>query len=186
MATIIVKTETQWEMLSSATRAAILEFLTATGPSSVKEVANGIGVSPELVHHHVRLLVESGFVIKCEPRKLPRHIEQVFRSAASIWKLDTKNPKRYAEGIKRMAKAWSRANQRILSQSVADKTGTQLAKFERAKTIRAETGPLDSADVKAIRRHLDGIQEIFKNARRKNDGKGSMHTIYWSFLPIEQ
>lgn len=174
----------QWEALSSPTRAAIIECLSAIGPSSIKEIAVSLGRSPELIHHHMPTLVETGFVVEDEPRQLARHTERVFAYNGCEWVFDPKaDPETFIEGMSKMAKAWSRANERLVSDALAGKDGKQLTRVLKSLTFRSESAFLRPAAEKKVRKHLEAIKAIFHAERSSNEGEH--RTIYWSMVPLE-
>lgn len=174
----------QWEALSSPTRAAIIECLTAIGPSSIKEIAASLGRSPELVHHHMPMLVETGFVVEEEPRQLPRHTERVFADNGLEWVFDAKtDPAAFSEGMSKMARAWSRANERLVADAVSGKDGKQLTQVMKSLTFRSESAFLRPAAEEKVRKHLEAIKTIFQAERTSNEGEH--RTIYWSMVPLE-
>lgn len=182
---LVIDSKEQWEALSSPTRAAIIECLSAIGPSSIKEIAASLGCSAELVHHHMPMLLETGFVVEEEPRQLVRHVERVFSEGGAEWVPDvTSDPDAASVGLTKTAKAWSRANERLVAEALADKDGDELAALLKVLTFRSETAFLSPAAEKQVRKHLDAIKEIFKEERTSPNGKH--RSIYWALVPIEE
>lgn len=174
----------QWEVLSSPTRAAIIECLSAIGPSSIKEIAASLGRSAELIHHHMPMLVETGFVVEEEPRQLPRHKERVYADNGKEWVFDPKaDPDAFIEGISKMARAWSRANERHIADALSGKDAKQLQQVLESLTFRSESAFLRPDAEEKVRKHLDAIKEIFQAERASNAGEH--RTIYWSMVPLE-
>ncbi len=181
---LVINSKERWEVLCSATRAAIIECLCAIGTSSIKEIASALGRSAELVHHHMPMLLETGFVIECEPRQLARHTERVFSDCGLEWQFDPKtDPPAFIQGISRMARAWSRANERLVADAIAGKDGKQLTELMKTLTFRSESAFLRPAAEEKVRKHLDAIKKIFEAERSSNSGEH--RTIYWSYVPIE-
>lgn len=181
---LTINTREQWEVLSSPTRAAIIECLCAIGPSSIKEIATSLGRSAELVHHHMPMLLETGFIIEKEPRQLARHTERVFSDCGLVWHFDAKtDPEAFSEGMSKMARAWSRANERLVAEALSEKTSKQLTETMKSLTFRSESAYLRPAAEEKVLKHLDAIKKIFQEERTSN--KGEYRTIYWSYVPVD-
>ncbi len=181
---LVIDSKEQWEALSSPTRAAIIECLSAIGPSSIKEIAASLGCSPELVHHHMPMLLETGFVVEEEPRQLVRHVERVFSEGGAEWIPDVRtDPDLASEGLTKTARAWSRANERLVADALAGKDGDELTELLDVLVFRSETAFLSTEAEKKVRKHLEAIKDIFKEERASS--KGQRRSIYWAFVPIE-
>lgn len=181
---LIIKTKRQWESISSPTRASIIECLFAIGPSSIKEIAASIGRSAELVHHHMPMLLEAGFVVEQEPRQLPKHTERVFAESGLKWVFDTQSdPDTFVEGITKMGRAWSRANERLLERAFKGKDPSEFPQLLKQITFRSESAFLEPSAEKEVRKHLEAIKEVFQKERASN--KGVHQTIYWSLVPVD-
>ena len=181
---LTINSKEQWEVLSSTTRAEIIECLLAIGPSSIKEIAAALGQSPELVHHHMPMLLDAGFVIEQEPRQLARHTERVFSECGLEWDFDAKSdPPAFIEGMSKMARAWSRANERLVAEALADKNGKQLTELVKSLTFRSESAYLRPDAEAKVKKHLEAIKQVFSTERVSTDGE--YRTIYWSFVPVE-
>lgn len=183
---LVIKTAKHWDAISNSTRAEILEVLSASGnrPATIKEIANTMGRSAELIHHHMAILLDAGLVNECEPRQLARHKEKTFMEVAEYWSYDIKSdPESFVDGFLRMTKAFSRANERKISNCMEGKTGKQLAELHREKILRVESGRLTETEYKRVRRHISALMEIFAKARTRTDG--DLFTMLWSIVPVE-
>lgn len=181
---LVINSPQQWEALSSTTRAEIIECLMAIGPSSIKEIAASSGRSAELIHHHMPMLLETGFVIECEPRQLARHTERVFSDCGLDWFFDPQtDPPAFIEGMAKMARAWSRANERLVAEALANRDGDELDELMKSLTFRSESAFLRPAAEEKVKKHLEAIKKVFQNERASSNG--NYRTIYWSYVPVE-
>lgn len=184
---LVINSKEQWEVLSSTTRAEILECLYAIGPSSIKEIATSLGRSAELVHHHMPMLLDAGFVIERAPRQLARHKERVFSDCGLEWFFDPRtDPPAFIEGMSKMARAWSRANERLVADALTNREGDgeELVELMKSLTFRSESAFLRPAAEEKVRKHLDAIKKVFQAERATPQGE--YRTIYWSYVPVEK
>jgi len=81
-------TEAQARALASGTRLRILRLCLSEALTN-KEIATGLGKHPASVLHHVRTLVETGFLVAEPARRGSRGAREVpYRSTGLSWKLD--------------------------------------------------------------------------------------------------
>lgn len=180
---LLIKTQKQWTAVSSPTRAAILESITALGQCSVKEIAHSIGKSAELVHHHLPILLETEFVLETDPRKSGRHVERMFIAGADRWVFDPSlGSEEFVEGFLKMARAWGRANERMLADRLGQLTADERLNLPEALTIRSETARLSPDAKDQVRQHLQAIKRIFATQRTSDDGR--LYTIFWSAFDV--
>lgn len=81
-------TEAEAKALASVTRVRILR-LTLHEPLTNREIADQLGRNPGSVLHHVRTLVDTGFLQAQEPRRGTRGSREVpYRATRKSWSLD--------------------------------------------------------------------------------------------------
>ena len=182
---LVIRTDAHWEAVSNPTRAEMLEVLSASGttPISIREIADAMGRSAGLIHHHMPVLQEAGLVLECEPRQLENRQEKTFIEAGAKWVYDIKSdPEAFVKGFLKKAKAASRANERSLEKAMASQSTAGLAAMHRNDVLRTETGRLSAEEAAAVREHIDAIMAIFSDARSRTEGEVS--TMFWSFFPM--
>lgn len=89
-----------FEVIADPTRMALLEALAT--PTTVKELAESIGVPRTRLYHHVGLLVDSGVVRVVESREKRALTERVYQATAKRYQpserlLESADPRRQAE-----------------------------------------------------------------------------------------
>lgn len=177
----VIRTTAQWNAICSPTRVLIIEHLDACGPMSAREIADRIGKSPELVHHHLPTLLRAGIIRDHAVRSRGRRKERVFELPPGRWSFDFKSdPALAARGMARLARTWARYTERMLARRLQKGEGITDS-FARLVTIRSETGPLRPRAARAVRAHLRAIMEIFEAERERGDGPP--HLINWAFFP---
>ncbi len=66
--------------LTSVRRQDIADRMAASGPMSIKELADQIGVQPSALYHHIRKMVEVGLVIEAGTRTVRRRRERLYNA----------------------------------------------------------------------------------------------------------
>ncbi|MFN9605132.1 MAG: winged helix-turn-helix domain-containing protein, partial [Planctomycetota bacterium] len=58
----LISTEEDFDLICSPVRASVLEMLVAFGPMPVREIAERMGRSATIIHHHVGILYRGGLL----------------------------------------------------------------------------------------------------------------------------
>jgi len=77
----------QVEALTSMRRHDIADRLAASGPMSIKELADQIGVQPSALYHHIKIMLEVGLVIEAGTRIVRRKREQLYAAPGKRMRL---------------------------------------------------------------------------------------------------
>ncbi len=159
-------TAAELETLGSAVRLRILR-LTHLRPLSNKEIAERLGKDPATTLHHVRKLVDAGFLVADPPRRGNRGAREIpYRSSGLTWGLEV------PDGGVELSEAMLQAYLGEVSDAgLASLTQTRLV-VQLAADDRAEL--------------LDRVKELFEEYVHRPHEPGAERTaIYLSWYPEE-
>src|SRR5688572_27638607 len=77
----------QVEALTSMRRHDIADRLAASGPLSIRELADQIGVQPSALYHHIKIMLDVGLVIGAGSRIVRRKREQLYAAPGKRMRL---------------------------------------------------------------------------------------------------
>jgi len=77
----------QVEALTSMRRHDIADRLAASGPLSIKELADQIGVQPSALYHHIKIMLDVGLVVEAGSRIVRRKREQLYAAPGKRMRL---------------------------------------------------------------------------------------------------
>ncbi len=183
---MLVTEEAQRQALTSPVRIEILEHFVASGPASVRELAEQMNRSPHAIHYHVRNLLEVGLIAKVDTQKSGKRDQAVYDAVAEQFELspatNTDASSRGEVELKAIRAAFRRAEREFEALAA-----TGLEPFDEgnasAGRMRAR---LSSKARQDVTRHLTAIQKIFADEIRKDhppQTKLQMYTFTSAFLP---
>lgn len=88
----LVRRMDQLQMLESALRLELVDIFAANGPSSVPEIAEIMGRSPESLYFHVRKLEKVGLLTARGERRFDKHKEVLYETRADVLHISTASP----------------------------------------------------------------------------------------------
>jgi DNA-binding transcriptional ArsR family regulator len=150
----------QLAALTSARRLDILDRLAASGPSSVREFAGGIGMAPSAVYHHLRRLERAGLVVEAGTRRVGRRVERVYRAAAPRMRLmKALGEPEHRKSLARVVRAMTRQMDRDFALALR-REGTRSAGKRRNLGFFRLVGAPGPRELERINAHLAAIAEI--------------------------
>jgi predicted transcriptional regulator len=180
----LISKEEDFDLICSPVRASVLEMLVAFGPMPVREIAERMGRSATLIHHHVGILYRGGLLREHEREKRGKHVERIFALTTEDWRYDFEtHPEVMAAGMIRIARIWGRHAERLLTKALKKNRKFSIS-MQRFLTTRAETGHLSEQAAQSVRDHLTAIRRIFEQERRR-DGGTPFH-IFWNYFPLAE
>lgn len=178
----LISKEEDFDLICSPVRASVLEMLVAFGPMPVREIAERLGRSATLIHHHVGILFRGGLLREHAREKRGKHMERIYAVTTEDWRYDFEtHPEVMATGMIRIARIWGRHAERLLTKALKKNRKFSIS-MQRFLTTRAETGHLSEQAAQSVRDHLTAIRRIFEQERRK-EGGAPFH-IFWSYFPM--
>jgi len=178
----LISKEEDFDLICSPVRASVLEILVAFGPMPVREIAERLGRSATLIHHHVGILFRGGLLREHAREKRGKHMERIYAVTTEDWRYDFEtHPEVMATGMIRIARIWGRHAERLLTKALKKNRKFSIS-MQRFLTTRAETGHLSEQAAQSVRDHLTAIRHIFEQERRR-DGGAPFH-IFWNYFPM--
>lgn len=164
--------------LRSTPRQDILRHLIERGPSSIKEVAIGLGRPADALYYHFRLLMRSGFIEEDETRQTKRRQEIVY--SASERAADREN------GLTAGHKTADSLLQAAGKEYKKAVEGREIAQLDKQLHLHAtrRTAWLDENELNEIARLLSSIEDVLKDASRR-DGDG-LYSFTYVLTPLEE
>ncbi|MBB1153733.1 MULTISPECIES: ArsR/SmtB family transcription factor [Amycolatopsis] len=158
-------TEAEAAALASGIRLRIIR-LTSFEAMTNKELAARLGRDPATTLHHVRRLVDTGFLVPQEPRRGARGAKEIpYLSTGLSWQLDNAD----ADAIA--------VNEAMLEAYLAEMAEADLAETETTRLV-VQVGAEDVAEFKE---RLYGLLEEFK--ARPRDPASERTAVYVSIYP---
>ena len=178
----LISKEEDFDLICSPVRASVLEMLVAFGPMPVREIAERMGRSATLIHHHVGILYRGGLLREHEREKRGKHVERIFALTTEDWRYDFEtHPEVMAAGMIRIARIWGRHAERLLTKALKKNRKFSIP-MQRFLTTRAETGHLSESAAQSVRDHLVAIRRIFEQERRREGG--TPFHVFWNYYPM--
>ena len=173
----------QFESLSSPTRIRILKV--CIDPSSVRQIADRLGVPPTRLYYHVNLLEDAGFLQVVHTRKSGARIEKLYRVAG---KSITPGPEliHNVDDIEAAAKALAS----IVIEPARVETEHVLAKrlegeeqsWDLARTF-ANLTPDEFEEIASKLRAI--VTEHMAGKQDPNNPESSEYSLTYALLPLE-
>jgi DNA-binding transcriptional ArsR family regulator len=176
--TFVMREARQLAALGSPVRCQIVDFLTAHGPSSVRELAARMGRVPESLYYHVRALADVGLVVVDAKRKVNRRTETVYRLIAPRLVIDRKQRSpAYLEALAGTCAALLRLTERNY-RAALKRGGLTLEGPGRGLLVRRGTGSLTQRQLGQLNRLLDRAVDLFGTKRvTETDGNYALTIV---------
>ncbi len=168
--------------LTSPTRQRILDRLEAIGPASIKDLADRLGLEPDRLYYHVRLLLKHRFVKSVGYAGSGREREALYDLAHRKWHLDYDAAGPAArKALDGLTKAMLRLAQRDFSGALERGDGRSRGGTRNLWSLRLEAR-LNRSELRALQEHLAAIVEIL---RKKDRGdQGELVALTWILAPL--
>lgn len=161
-----IEGETQRRAISSPLRLEILGHFSATTPLSVREVAKRIGRPATAIHYHVRLLVQSGLLIKRGERREGRRREAEYTKVAEAIGIPAEEGE-YTLALKTTASGFRMA-EREMKAALAGGAGRKEGEDRNFLVTRVHLR-LSRDEMAEINRRLDALLGAVLAAMRREE-----------------
>jgi DNA-binding transcriptional ArsR family regulator len=156
----VIRRAEQLVALASPVRCRIVDALSASGPSSVRQIAARLGRKPESLYYHIRALVDVGLVVSREKRRVGRRAEAVYQLVAPRLIIDPKQrTAAYADALAGTCAALLRLTARNYRAAI-DRGDFVLDGARRNLMVRRCIARLDRAGLARLNRYLEGIGDL--------------------------
>jgi DNA-binding transcriptional ArsR family regulator len=174
------------QALVSPLRVEIVEHVQSAGPSSVREIAEALGRSPQSLYYHVRALASAGIFVQRATRKRPRRDEAVYSLAAERIAISKKPwTAQKASATARSVGALLRRAERNFRRAVLQDLvrGTPEAPHAFAGGRRAW---MTEPGIRSLARLIGEIEQLLKEENHKNrkdskDDQKKGRLCLWTF-----
>ncbi|WP_116198990.1 ArsR/SmtB family transcription factor [Amycolatopsis circi] len=158
-------TEAEAAALASGIRLRIIRLTTFEAMTN-KELAARLRRDPATTLHHVRRLVDTGFLVPQEPRRGARGAKEIpYLSTGLSWQLDNAD-----------------ADPVVINEAMLEAYLAELAEADLAETDTARlVVQVPAGEVAEFKRRLDGLLEEFK--ARPRDPGAERTAVYVSVYP---
>lgn len=176
---------TQIAALAAPLRAALIDALAARGAASVRELAEQLGVQPDALHYHVRMLVSIGLVEQVGTRPTKRHDEALYDLAQPQGQVahDPDDPDN-AEALTKLAKTILAQASRDFGEGLASPRA-KSAKPGRNLWAQRLEAELSQAELRELEGHLEAIASLLRKPRRVRRSGRKLVALSWLLAPIE-
>lgn len=168
--------------LTSVTRQRILDRLEAIGPASIKDLAPRLGLEPDRLYYHVRLLLRHRFIDEVGKAGSGRTTETLYDLVHRRWHID------YEGAGPAARKALDALTASMLRLARSDFAGALQSGRARARgntrnlwSLRLEAR-LGRAELRALQTHLTAIVDILRKDDRGGDGE--LVALTWVLAPL--
>ncbi len=175
----VVKPE-QLEALVSTKRHDIIAQLAASGPMSVRELADAIGAAPSSLYYHIEHLCSVGLVLEAGVRQDQNKPEQLYNvPARNMFLFDAMQAPRNKPVMKAIAGAICKQATRDFSRGFDAPHRNPVGATRNVRFGRLVGRP-DAATLKRINTHLDAITELLLASTH---GTGPRIAMTWVVAP---
>ena len=150
------------------------------GPSTVAELAEHTGRSPESLYYHIRKLESVGLVVKCDPRISHGHEEAVYRMCADRVRVNTEIRRPlFVEALIRGVKTLIRYGDRCLSRALASTETTLKGKRRECRLVQV-TARLSPSKIKELNQKMLELEDFLESSDDKSANKHFVVTLILS------
>ncbi|MEL6108995.1 MAG: helix-turn-helix domain-containing protein [Planctomycetota bacterium] len=173
-----VETQEKWDVVCSAVRFELLEFLIACGPCSIAELASHVGANADSLYHHIRKMVNVGLVVETGLRRAARRPEAVYDVVAERFEFDTDvAPESLMKLMRSLHRRSERNFEKSLSAGIID-----FGARSRNAYLRGETARLNATDLRRVKELLVEIMDVFEEARKNESG--TLFSLGFDLMPL--
>ncbi len=173
--------------LAAPLRAALVERLESQGPASVRELAEQLGVQPDALHYHVRLLVEIGLLERVGTRPTRRHDEALYALAHDRCRVaHAPSEPGNTEALTKLAKTILVQAGQDFAEGLASPRAKGARPGRNLWALRLEA-ELSAAELRELEAHLEAIAELLRKpaaSERPAPGR-KLVALSWVLAPIE-
>ncbi|MEO1525026.1 MAG: helix-turn-helix domain-containing protein [Planctomycetota bacterium] len=173
-----IETKEKWDVVCSAVRFELLEFLVACGPCSIAELASHVGAKADSLYHHIRKMTQAGLVVETELRRAGRQTEAVYDVVADQFEFDTDVA---PESLMKLMRSLHRRSERNFEKSL-HAGAIDFSARSRNAFIRGETARLTAKDLRHVKKLLTEIMDVFEEARTNDSG--TLFSLGFDLMPL--
>lgn len=172
----------QLELLVSARRGEIVDYLAGTGQATIKQVADALGMRPSALYHHFQLLEEVGLVLDAGTRMEHGKPARLFKTPGvqMRWGIGLLDPK-HAKLWHKLNSAQARQSERDFRRGLKSKEAVTEGPGKNLRTFRIVGRP-DEAALAKINEHLEAIAELVWDSA---DGDGPPIAVSCVVAPLK-
>jgi len=176
-----IRDRTQIETLASAPRQDLVDRLAATGPHSVRELAQALGRKPSALYHHLARLVEAGLVVEAGTRVVNRRTERLYATPSPRMRLRRalSEPK-----LRELTPGVVRAMARQLVRDFASGIGTPGAETSGAKRNLGFFRLVGQPSARGLSRINASLEAIAEVLWRDRDSRAPLVAFGWTMAPV--
>ena len=178
-----VTTARQWEAMTSAVRLEMWEFLRSNGPCSIRELAEQMDRPADGLYHHLRKLVQAGFIAETERRPAGTQVESVYDVTSNdlFFPLNL-NSNRSFRWVSKLLQMVIRCAGRTVQAALDTRSESELKGPHRPFSVRWDVGWLDAESLQAVRHHQEAIQSILQQGRTEK--RGHLYAVMTYRVPL--
>ncbi len=155
--THVLRDVRQLAALRSPVRQQLITLLERSGPSSVRELAERIGMATESLYYHVHALVRAGLLRRTGQRRGATRPEALYEAIARHFSLDPQNrSSEYLDALAKVGSAALRAADRDYRRALVE-LEPQSRGVERTTDLRQLTVRLPPDAIAGLRQRLDAL-----------------------------
>ena len=154
--------------LASPVRLAILDALEALGPSSAADIAEVVGLRPDGVYYHLRLL-EQESLVKSSASKRKDRAAAIFKVPAGTLRLAYASEKRTAAALDTVVAAMLRSSLRMFRKGLTG--GARFSGRRRELWAAQRVARLTPSQLERINELLSEVLDLLAEGRGAKEGK---------------
>lgn len=176
----VISRPAQIEALISPARQEIVDSAAASGPLSVREMAEALGRKPSSIYYHVSALLETGLLVETGRRRTGRREEAIYATPGKEMRLlpTAETRETYGDIVASMLRVAGRDFRRAMQAGVTISAEPRRIWGGRLK------GWVTNRDLAGINAHIEAIIEILG---RRRPGRGArLHVLAWMHAPAAE
>lgn len=172
-------------LLGSPIRQDLVDYLEWAGPSTVAELAAGLGTRPDRLYYHLERLREAGLVIEAEREAAGgKVVELTGPSVALSYRLgDPERAAALTDAVGAMLRSAERRFEGALTGEAGEIELEGAARNVWASRVR---GRLADSDLEEANRLIARLHRLFQRSRGRSHRAGRMHEVSVVLVPLPE
>jgi hypothetical protein len=183
-AVFTVRTDAEWEAISSPIRVEMLVFMIVAGTCSIRELAALMNRPADGLYHHIRKLVKARIISEVGVRRVGTQKEMLYRTAAADISIDRNiSNRRTRQRTIRLFRTIMKHALRTVEASL--NSGETVLEGPR-QNLRFNwlASWLDDAQLAKVHAHQDAISKILHEGLQRRDGQ--LVAVLTYMVPIQR
>ncbi|MBL8863460.1 MAG: helix-turn-helix transcriptional regulator [Planctomycetes bacterium] len=177
-----IRERAQVEALASPARQEVVDGLQAIGPCSIAALAQDLGRAPDSLYYHVRLLEQSGLVVRRGTRATGRRAEALFDVPGRMVLDQEPRTQRERRALEDVVAAALRIGERDFRAAI-DAGRARTARGPRRNTWGGRMkGWLTETELRAARAHVEALSELLARGRKRPGAE--LYAIAFALAPL--